>query len=207
MKSNRMFAVAALMLAAGALLVRNPERNGYADPLSLVAQIETEKDHIEPFELARSMRDGTRRIQLIDLRDSTLFARYHIPGARLMTLTILVNGGVHRNESIVLYSQGGTHASQAWVILKGKNYPDVRTLLGGMNAWKEEILFPKFPSDTDERRKKEFEEKKSLSLFFGGQPHIDTARSVRAQTQTPRPDGKKKPPAMKQEEDKFRETC
>jgi rhodanese-related sulfurtransferase len=207
MTSNRLLAVVAFILAVGALIVRNPEGNAPADTSSLISMIETERDHIGPFELARSIRDGTERIQLIDLRDSIVFARYHIPGAQRMTLMMLVNESVHRNESIVIYSQGGTHAAQAWVLLKSKNYPNVRTLLGGMNAWNEEILFPKLPPGADDIEKKNFEEKKALSVFFGGRPQIDPAPFGRARPQRPLLDGKQKSPKHKKEEDKFRETC
>jgi hypothetical protein len=207
MMSNRAFALVALLLAIGAFIVRSPERNASADPSLLAALIDSEMDHIEPGELARSIRDSTIRIQLIDLRDSTAFARYHIPGARLMTLAQLVNDGVHRNENIVIYSQGGTHASQAWVLLKAKSYPNVRTLLGGLNAWNEEILFPKLPSDPDEPGMKNFEEKKALSLFFGGQPQFDTARSGKPRPQKPVPGGKKQVPKVEKERDRLRETC
>ena len=112
MTFNRILASVALLLAGGALIVQLPERNAFSDPSSLAALIESEKDHIEPLELARSIKDMKQNIQLIDLRDSTEFARYHIPGARAITLTTLVNGGVHRNENIVIYSQGGTHAAR-----------------------------------------------------------------------------------------------
>jgi rhodanese-related sulfurtransferase len=207
MNANRLLAAVALILAVGALIVRNPERDAYVDLSSLAAMIENEKDHIEPSELAMLIRDGTTTVQLIDLRDSIMFARYHIPGARLMTLTVLVNGGVHRNESIVIYSQGGTHASQAWVLLKSKNYPNVRTLLGGMNAWNEEILFPNLSPGADDIEKKNFEEKKTMSLFFGGQPHIDPSGLGRARPQKPVPGVKKQPAKFKKEEDKFRESC
>jgi rhodanese-related sulfurtransferase len=207
MTSNRAFAIVALILAIGAFIVRSPERVASADPSSLAALIEAKKDHIEPGELARSIRDSTNRFQLIDLRDSTAFARYHIPGARIMTLAQLVNDGVHRNENIVIYSQGGTHASQAWVLLKAKNYPNVRTLLGGLNAWNEEILFPKLRSDPDDLGKKNFEEKNALSLFFGGQPQFDTARSGKPRPQKSVSGGKKQAPKVEKEKDKLRETC
>jgi rhodanese-related sulfurtransferase len=207
MTFNRILAAVALLLAGGALIVRTPERNAYSDPSSLAALIETEKDHIEPLELARSIKEGKQKIQLIDLRDSTVFAQYHIPGARLMTLTTLVNGGVHRNENIVIYSQGGTHAAQAWVILKTKNFPNVRTLLGGMSGWKEEILYPQLSPDADDAAKHNFEERKTLSLFFGGQPKTAPSHSGTPQRQKPPSDGGQPPPKFEKEEDKLRETC
>ncbi len=207
MTSNRLLATVALLLAGGALIVGTPERNIYSDPSLLAALIETERDHIEPLELARSIKDETQRIQLIDLRDSMTFGRYHIPGARLMTLTMLINGSVHRNENIVIYSQGGTHAAQAWVLLKAKNYPNVRTLLGGMNSWNEEILFPKLRPDADDIEKKKFEEKKALSLFFGGQPQVDPAPSRRATQHKPSPHENQPTPKFEKEEERLRLTC
>ncbi len=202
----RLLAAAAFLLAGGALLLQNPERNAYTDPSSLAALIESEQDHIEPLDLARSIKEGKQKLQVIDLRDSTEFAEYHIPGARLMTLTALVNGGVRRNENIVIYSQGGTHAAQAWVILKTKNFPNVRTLLGGMSGWNDEILFPQISADAPDSTKRAFDERKALSVFFGGRPRTAPSYTGHPPRQKPPLKGGQ-PPKFEKEGDKLRETC
>ncbi len=207
MKSNRWLAVVAFLLAGGALIVRTPDRNASNNAASLAAQIESEQDHIEPLELAKAIKDGTEKIDLIDLRDSAAFALYHIPGARLMTLTELIGGGVYRNEEIVMYSQGGTHAAQAWVLLKSKNYPNVRTLLGGMDGWNETILYPRLLPGLNDTEKKNNEERIALSLFFGGQPQVGSARSQKVIKPQQPPDKKLPPPKFEKEEEKLRQTC
>ncbi len=207
MTFNRTMAALAFVLAAGALIVRSPEGSRENDAAALAAQIEAEQDHIEPIELAKLIKEGKAKIELVDLRDSAAYARYHIPGARLMTLTMLVSGRVQRNEDIVIYSEGGTHAAQAWVLLKEKNYPKVRTLLGGMSGWEDEILYPKLAFGSDENEKRKSEERKELSIFFGGEPHLESAPPGRTIQKEPPPKQIVPPAKFEKEEDKLRQTC
>lgn len=203
MTQNKILAAIAFLLAAAALIVRTPERNYSSE--ALASMIENEQDHITPLDLARSIIGKSETIRLIDLRDSASYTQYHIPGAELMTLQMLVGGGVHRNENIVLYSQGGTHAAQAWVLLETKNFSRVRTLLGGIEGWNDMILYPKLQTRSDEIKQNEFQERKALSLFFGGSPIAGPDSSVILKKQKPVP--QKKEPLPKLEEDKLRQTC
>jgi len=45
----------------------------------------------------------------------------------------------------VLYSKGGTHAAQAWVLLQQKGYTNTTVLLGGLNYWVEVYSNPTPP--------------------------------------------------------------
>ena len=203
MTQNRILAAIALFLAAGALITGTPERNSTGNTSALAAMIETERDHIAPLDLARTMKGKVENIRLIDLRDSLSYEQYHIPGAESMTLTKLVNGAVHRNENIVLYSQGGTHAAQAWVLLESKNYSKVRTLLGGIRGWNDEVMHPDLRFNGDQNRQKEIEERRILSLFFGGSPRMDSSATHKKQKLMPQ----MKQPLPELEEEKLRETC
>jgi 3-mercaptopyruvate sulfurtransferase SseA len=52
-----------------------------------------------------------------------------------------------RNDlTVVLYSNGGTHAAQAWVLPRQLGIESY-VLLGGLNYWVEGILNPEPPSD------------------------------------------------------------
>lgn len=170
MPLNKILVSIALILGIGAAIVGSPiQDNG--DLSRIAGMIESEQDHITPFDLALALKEK-RKVRIIDLRDSVSFSSYHIPGAQLMSLEELLNGSVKRNERIVLYSQGGTHASQAWVLMKTKRFDSVFTLLGGLTGWEREILFPVLQPDADDKEKKQFEQKSEISIYFGGAPEV-----------------------------------
>lgn len=170
MSFNKILASIALILAILTALIGTPQRNEVnTDEIALL--IENEKDHITPVELAEQIFAG-KKIRLIDLRDSSSFAQQHIFNSENLSIRQVVNGGIKRNENVVLYSEGGIHASQAWTLLKMKHFDSVYTLLGGFNSWKEVILYPTLKADVMGEEKNKFEQRKALSFFFGGGPKI-----------------------------------
>jgi rhodanese-related sulfurtransferase len=207
MTLNKALAFTAIILALFAALIGVPKRGDRV--LSETARlIDAEGDHITPVELAEQIRSG-RQIRLIDLRDSASFEQQHIVHAELMTVQQLLENGLNRNEYAVLYSEGGIHASQAWILLRMKHFDSVYTLLGGFTGWKEEILSPKLAAGATEAEKQEVELRKMLSMFFGGEPAVtprDTTKNIRAvQNQSPtrqHPQSK-----AKKEEEKLRREC
>jgi hypothetical protein len=80
-----------------------------------------------------------------------------------------------KNEKIVLYSEGGIHSAQAWMILKAKGYKGVYILFGGLDEWNEKVLFPKIPENPTPEQLSSFEKMKEVSKFFGGTPQTGTA--------------------------------
>lgn len=132
--------------------------------------VETEADHISAAELADWIIKAKADYKLIDLRDDKSFEAYRIPGAVNKKITELNDGDLFRNEKIILYSEGGIHAAQAWFLLKAKGYKAVYTLLGGIDEWKDEILFPVIPDNLNADEISKYEKKKEVSKFFGGTP-------------------------------------
>ncbi|MBI2427288.1 MAG: rhodanese-like domain-containing protein [Ignavibacteriales bacterium] len=205
MTLNKILVSIAIILGAGAAIIGSPTRNN--DDLSQIAKmIETERDHITPIELAVTMKEGKKKIRIIDLRDSVSFYSYHIPGARLMTLDELLNSEVKRNETVVLYSQGGTHASQAWVLLRMKKFDSVFTLLGGLTGWEQEILFPVIRPDASDDERKLLERKKELSIYFEGTPQI-ISKTPMKKNQPKKIVPLQQPQNNYKEEERLREGC
>ena len=60
-------------------------------------------------------------------------------------------------------------------MLKSKGYKGVYILNGGLNAWKENVLFPKAPVNASKEELAQFEKMKEVSKYFGGQPQTDSA--------------------------------
>jgi rhodanese-related sulfurtransferase len=156
----------------GALLIGNPDAGSTVslDPVELSRIVQTETDHVSVEELADWIVRGTEDFRLVDLRSEAEFASYHIPGAENVPLTALADYGLLRNEKIVLCSEGGIHSAQAWFLLKAHGYRGVYLLRGGLEEWKDAILFPQLSSTATPEEHAAFEKKKELSTFFGGTP-------------------------------------
>jgi len=162
----------ALTLGFFAVFGGNPYDNAVSriDSKDLSLIVENKADHITVDELADWIISGKSDYRLIDLNEPSKFAEYHIPPAENIKLTDLPDSDILKNEKIILYSDGGIHASQAWMLMKAKGYKSVYTLSGGLEEWKESVLFPSLPENFTPEDSLQFEKKKEISLYFGGVP-------------------------------------
>lgn len=160
---NKILGGIAVVVALPALFIGNPVRGHRVsvDLNELSSIIEKEDDHWTTDELADTLMAGTTGLRIVDLRDSSDYARARIPGAERIPLPDLLGGKLRRNETILLYSEGGTHASQAWILLRADGYRNVYTLKGGMLAWEEDVLYPAPSSNPSILAR---------ARFFGGTP-------------------------------------
>jgi rhodanese-related sulfurtransferase len=136
----------------------------------LASLIEQEKDHVLVGDLTAWIVEGRTDYRLIDLRGEREFAEYHIPTAENLALSSLPEAGLSPTGRIVLYSDGGVHAYQAWMLMRAKGYRNIYTLKGGLDQWKEEVLFPSLAEDAPAPERARFERMAALSRFFGGTP-------------------------------------
>jgi rhodanese-related sulfurtransferase len=161
---HRKFAVvaAALALAAAAVDLKG------VDAGSLAAEIETERDHISAPDLANLIMAGDPALQVLDLRTPSEFARMHIPGARQASIDALSREPLPRNAIIVLYSEGGAHAAQAWVLLRMRGHRRVFFLREGLFEWLARVREPRLAVDATARERADFVRAREMSRFFGG---------------------------------------
>ena len=110
-----------------------------------------------------------------DLRDAAAYAEYHIPTAENVPLASLGDQELPPTEKVILYSDGGIHASQAMMLLWAQGKRNVYTLLGGLDAWKDEVLFPVAPASPSAADQAAFERSVQVARFFGGQPRAAAA--------------------------------
>lgn len=141
----------------------------------LLTSVERREDHVTPHELATWIVEGRSDYRLVDIRDAQAFAEYHVPTAENVPLAAIADGALSRGDKVVLYGEGGIHAAQAWMVLKGLGYPRVYTLLEGMDAWKDEVLFPVMPQGPDPEQQARFERAVAVAKYFGGQPRAAAA--------------------------------
>jgi len=178
---NQKLGVAALVLGALALFSQ-PHRGPFVklDARELALVVEQEVDHVTPAELAAWIVEGRADYRLIDLRTADEFESYHIPTAENAQLPALNDYPIQRNQKIVLYSEGGIHSAQAWLLLRAQGYGGVYTVLGGLDGWKDEVLFPTLPAETGPKERARFERAAVVARFFGGEARTDGAPAASA---------------------------
>jgi rhodanese-related sulfurtransferase len=132
--------------------------------------VEKTTDHVSVDELADWIIKGKADYRLIDVRSAKEFEEYHIPTAENIPVGSLFDGNLLRNEKIILYSEGGIHAAQAWFLLRAQRYNNAYILKDGLAEWKDRILFPSIEENASAEEKSAFEKKKAVSTFFGGKP-------------------------------------
>lgn len=156
------------------------------DTRELAMIVAKEVDHVTPAELAGWIVQGRSDYRLIDLRAESDYAAYHIPTAENVTVAALAEFPFLRTEKIVLYSDGGIHAAQAWMLMQAQGYRAVYTVLGGLEGWKDDVLYPARPVQVSATDRARFERAAALSRFFGGKPRADGESAAPAPTELPK---------------------
>jgi rhodanese-related sulfurtransferase len=167
-----------LALALGALAVFANVAPGHAVTVNakeLLTGVARQEDHVTPTGLASWIIEGRTDYRLVDVRDEEAFAEYHIPTAENVLLATVTDGTLGRTDKIVLYGDGGIHAAQAWMVLKGRGFTRAYTLLGGLDAWRDEVLFPVMPQSPTPEQQVRFERAAQVAKYFGGQPRAAAA--------------------------------
>jgi rhodanese-related sulfurtransferase len=169
---------AALVLGLLAALAGTPDRarNARMDVENLARAVEHENDHVTAIELAEWIRERRPGLRVVDVRPSNEFNALHIPTAERIPLTDLSKTPFRRDETIVLYSEGGTHAAQGWVFLRALGYTRVYFLKGGLREWLGDVMNPTIAETAGDSAKRDFARVSDLSRYFGGSPRIGAPR-------------------------------
>jgi len=166
-RAHRLLATIAAILGASALV---GNFSGAVDPKTLAAEIEMERDHISALDLAKRIVRGDANLRIFDLRSRPEFEEFHIPGAQQIGIEQLMKDPLPRDADIVLYSEGGAHAAQAWVLVRMRGYRRVHLLREGIYEWHSRVYDPRLAVDAIASERAEFERAAALSRFFGGNP-------------------------------------
>lgn len=155
--SNRLAGVLLMVLAAGTfLLPASPTATASAPAtapqqppsapqlMAIMEMVDGAQDHIEPAELADAILAGDTNLVVIDIRPAVDFAGFNIRGAISLPLNELAKGLAPemRGKRIVLYSNGTTHAAQAWIALRQAGFANVYVLTDGIAGFWRECLTP-----------------------------------------------------------------
>jgi rhodanese-related sulfurtransferase len=170
----RGLAAAALVLGGLAAFAGSPvaASNARIDVPNLANSVDREDDRVSAIELARWVKDGGQNLRIVDLRDSAEFEEYHIPLAERIPLGDLTKTPFKKDETIVLYSDGGEHAAQGWVFLRALGYTHVYFLRGGLYEWLDEVMNPTVSPTANDSVRGEFKKVAEISRYFGGVPRV-----------------------------------
>jgi len=149
----------------------SPYRDAFAkvDTKQLALDAVNESNQVSATQLADWLIEGRNDYLLIDVRENTEFAQYHIPGAVNVPMATLSLDLARRNERIVFYSNSDLHAAQAWLLLRSLGFQSVSVLVGGLDQWKSCVLFPPVPpADAPPKDQIEFAKRAAIAKFFGG---------------------------------------
>jgi rhodanese-related sulfurtransferase len=176
---RRWLAGSAALAGALAPLVGSPYRrapggaagaSGTVDVAELARVVADQQDHIPAVELAAWIRAGERGLRVVDVRSASEFAAYHIPGAEHVPLEQLASVRFAADDTVVLYSEHGVHAAQAWVFLRALGHRRVLFLQNGLHEWLDDVMSPTIAEDAPAEAQAAFARVAEISAWFGGTP-------------------------------------
>ncbi len=139
-------------LGIGVVIWLLPERQESHDlpPHQLLRDIIRETRFFSTDEVAAMLINRDPSLHLVDVRDSTAYRRFHLPGAVNVPLAdILKEGSLDLlsgdEQTHVFYSNGTLRANQAWVLTRRLGYKNTYVMRGGLNRWIETIMEPPVP--------------------------------------------------------------
>jgi len=208
---NKKLAALAILLGFLAIFIGSPYKGSFYNINSKELALITGNavDHVKVEELADWIIQGKSDFRIIDLRTEKEFSEYHIPGAENIPMQTLDKSNLMKNEKIILYSEGGIHSAQGWMILKAKDFKGVYILFGGLEEWNEKILFPKISENATPEQLAAFEKTKEVSKFFGGTPQTGGTTEVKdaPKVQAPKLEAPTTTPGNTSEPKKKKEGC
>ena len=170
-RAERALAIAAIVAGGLAVIAGTPSRGtrGNVDVDRLARIVEQEEDHVTAVELARWIRDDKAGLRVLDVRSDSEYAELHIPGAVRVALGEIARMPLDSTATYVLYSEGGTHAAQAWFLLKARGVEHAFFLRGGLYEWLEQVMSPRVTANTPQVTRDSI---RALTIWFGGKMQV-----------------------------------
>lgn len=173
MNLNRRLGMTALACGLAAPLAGSPYRalRGTLDVEQTARLIMAGHDHVSALQLAAWIRERKRGLRVIDVRQPEQFAHGAIPTAENVPLDALLRTSFSARECVVLYSEGGAHAAQAWTLLRAIGVANAWFIAGGLADWQDEVMAPVLAHDAGPWQAE-------LSRYFGGMPTVGNAATA-----------------------------
>lgn len=178
---ERGLAITAIIAGALAVVAGTPDRptRGSVNVTELARIVEHEEDHVTAVELAKWIRDHKSGLRILDIRSDSEFTEFHVPGAERVPLAEIARMALDSATTYVLYSEGGTHAAQAWFLLRARGMEHAFFLRGGLYEWLDEVMNPRVASDAPQAER---DSTRALTMWFGGKMEIVDPASATSPT-------------------------
>jgi uncharacterized protein len=111
---------------------------GESSTKKLTAMLTSGENLIAATELDKLINDG-KRVTVIDLRAPGAYAAYHVPGSLNLPMEYVAQAQLPEGVPVVLYSEHGTIAGQAWALMASSGI-EAKILADGMHGWRREVL-------------------------------------------------------------------
>ena len=118
-------------LGGGLALVAGDPYAVKVDVHRLAKAVALEEDHVTADELAQWIRDRKPGLRLIDVRTPAEYSKSHFSRAENVPIESIASVVFNPTDTVVLLSDGGAHAAQAWVFLQLRGYRNVFFLRDG----------------------------------------------------------------------------
>ncbi len=154
-KINPRILLAIVLIPMGLIIAMVPEDTAVNRKVAtgqILQEISSGSQFVSPDEVARLIIEGNPALQLIDVRSSSEFDNFSLPGAVNIPLTDIMSPGwrdiLDQDVKInVFYSNGAVHANEALLLTRQQGYINNYVLQGGLNYWMEAIVNPDPPSN------------------------------------------------------------
>jgi rhodanese-related sulfurtransferase len=168
---ERGLAIAAVVAGALAVVAGSPTRGprGTIDVQRIAELVEAEEDHVSAAELARWIKVRNSSPRIYDIRPDSEYGDFHIPSAERADLRQIATMPLDSSATYVVYSEGGAHAAQAWVLLHARGIDNAYFLRGGLYEWMSTVVNPRLPESSTRAQRDSVLE---LTQYFGGQLEI-----------------------------------
>ncbi len=141
MRMKLLGVVAAILLGAGLLLVRQPSIDAKLAAIEpqLDARLKAREIQIDPAEVLDMIYNFNTPMRIIDLRDEADFNLFHIIDSQHASLDQVREPEwvkrLPQQTVIVLVSNDEKRATQAWKVLSAQGVGNLYILKGGINFW------------------------------------------------------------------------
>ncbi|MDJ0833477.1 MAG: rhodanese-like domain-containing protein [Gammaproteobacteria bacterium] len=171
MRLNRGFCLvaAAVLLAACDATTDSAESNINAEQWSQLTRLmQQQQDRVSAPQLADWIIKDTRDFEILDLRETSVFASGHIDDARQQGLDRLLSAdglsALARHKKQVVVSQRGQQAAQVAALLRLQGI-DAYSLDGGYDAW---LSYTSNPADDASMDATAMAQQQAVACYFAG---------------------------------------
>ena len=154
---NMRLKMASFIIPLGLIIAAVPEN--ITKPYKLTAnqlleEVKEGAQFVSTDQIADMIIQKDPSLQLIDVRSSDEFDKFHLPGAINIPISGILSDEweAYINQDVkmnVFYSNGNTTSNEAWMITRQLGYLNNYVMLGGLNHWAETIMNHKQPAATN----------------------------------------------------------